>query len=76
MEDLSCVSRETAYQMGYVKGLRDAQPVVRGFWVEHAWAEEYEGRLISNYECSECHEWFRDKSNYCPYCGAKMNEDS
>ena len=29
-------------------------PTKQGKWIEHEWAEEYDGRLINNYECSEC----------------------
>lgn len=52
----------------------DAKPVVYAHWVEHEWAEEVEGFLISNYECSNCHWFVRSSSNYCPDCGAKMGE--
>ena len=41
-------------------------------WIEHPWAEESYGYLISNYECTHCHMWKRDMSNYCPECGYKM----
>ena len=42
-------------------------------WIEHPWAEESPyGYLISNYECTHCHAWKRDMSNYCPECGYKM----
>ena len=44
----------------------------KGKWIEHEWAEEVEGWLISNYECSECHNWERSTSNFCPNCGASM----
>lgn len=43
-------------------------------WIEHKWAEEDNGLLISNYECSNCHTWKREKSDYCPDCGCKMTE--
>lgn len=46
-----------------------------GQWIEHEWAEEYDGRLISNYECSECKSWEQERTNYCPNCGAKMMEE-
>ena len=45
---------------------------LQGEWIEHEWAEEVEGLLISNYECSECHSWERSISNFCPHCGARM----
>lgn len=41
-------------------------------WIEHKWAEEDNGLLISNYECSKCHNWKREKTEYCPECGVKM----
>lgn len=43
-----------------------------GKWIEHEWAEEYDGLLISNFECSECKSWEREKTNFCPNCGAIM----
>lgn len=42
-------------------------------WLEHPRAEETPaGFLISNYECTNCHTWKTDYSNYCPECGYKM----
>jgi hypothetical protein len=46
----------------------------RGRWIEHEWAEEENGLLISNFECSMCHIWERKKSDFCPNCGADMRE--
>ena len=44
-----------------------------GKWIEHKHVEEtYQGHLVSNYECDQCHEWVMDPSNYCLNCGAKM----
>lgn len=51
----------------------DAVPVRHGYWIRHNWAEEVEGCLIPNYECSVCHTWKRDESDYCPDCGARMD---
>lgn len=44
------------------------------YWIKRDWAEENEGLLIPNYECSKCHTWKRDDSDYCPDCGCKMME--
>lgn len=44
------------------------------YWIKHEHAEESEGLLIPNYECSQCHNWERKDSDYCPYCGCKMTE--
>ena len=44
-----------------------------GHWIEHP----HEAGLnweYSKYECSECHYWAEDDSDYCPDCGAKMAE--
>ena len=40
-------------------------------WIEHP----HEAGLnweYSRYECSECHVWADDDSDYCPNCGAEM----
>jgi RNA polymerase subunit RPABC4/transcription elongation factor Spt4 len=41
-------------------------------WIEHE-HEAGENWEYSRYECSECHEWSDDDSNFCPNCGAKMD---
>lgn len=53
----------------------DAEPVRHGHWIDHydnIWPEE------STWECSLCHEeqgrGMLD-TNYCPNCGAKMDEE-
>ena len=53
----------------------EAEPVRHGKWIEHKWAEESCDGLISNYECSECHSWFREWGHYCSDCGARMDGD-
>ena len=40
-------------------------------WIEHP-HESGENWEYSMYECSDCHEWSDNDSNYCPNCGAKM----
>ena len=56
-----------------IRNLPSAQPKA-GHWIEHEWAEEANGMLISNYECSECHRWERYNSDFCPNCGTRMEE--
>ena len=51
----------------------DAVEVVHAYWIRHAYAEEENGLLVPNYECSACHSWERDEGYYCPNCGAKMD---
>ena len=43
-----------------------------GEWIVHEWAEECDGLLISNYECTNCHSWERNNTDFCPNCGAYM----
>jgi hypothetical protein len=49
------------------------QPPKKGHWIEHPhecginW--EY-----PMYECSECHGWTKDDSDFCPNCGVDMRE--
>lgn len=69
--------------IGWLFSIVDAIPTIdpeslrpEGEWIEHEWAEESEGLLISNYECTVCHEWVRNKSNFCPNCGADMRGES
>lgn len=52
----------------------DAVPVVHGEWIEHKCAEEVGAWLISNFECSQCHMWNRNKRDFCPECGADMRK--
>ena len=57
-----------------IKALPSVEPERKtGKWIEHKRVEEtYQGYLVSNYECDQCHEWVMNQSNYCPNCGAKM----
>lgn len=55
--------------------VEDVAPVIYAHWVEKEWAEEVDNHLISNYECSNCKEWVRDETLYCPHCGAKMDKE-
>lgn len=53
----------------------EAEPVRHGKWIEHKYAEEHGGQMISNWECSECNTWFKSTKKYCGECGAKMDGD-
>lgn len=57
-----------------VNELKPATPQSKtGHWIEHP-HEAGENWEFSRYECSECHIWVDDDSDYCPNCGAKMAE--
>ena len=67
------VAKVTDAVVEELKQLPSAQPErKKGKWIEHEWAEEVGGMLVSNYECSECHCWQRETSDFCPNCGADM----
>lgn len=61
----------------YEQELKALSPVTpqpkTGHWIEHP-HETGENWEYSKYECSECHVWEEDDSDYCPNCGAKMIE--
>ena len=47
-----------------------------GHWIEHEYAEESDGYLISNFECDKCHAWAEADYAYCPNCGVKMEVEN
>lgn len=51
----------------------DAVPVRHGYWIRHENADIVDGYLVPNFECSECHSWKEDDSDYCPDCGTRMD---
>lgn len=55
----------------------DAEPVRHGKWVEHH--EPYTWMGYAYWTCSECNYGEENengiRSNYCPVCGAKMDEE-
>jgi hypothetical protein len=54
----------------------DAEPVRHGRWEEHLepirWCED---DVDVFYKCSACQCTVHGESNYCPNCGAKMDEE-
>ena len=47
-------------------------PQQTGQWIVHENADIIDGYYVSKYECSCCHTWKDDDSNFCPDCGIKM----
>lgn len=41
-------------------------PVKQGYWIKMSDADGI------FYSCSQCGEWYKETSNYCPNCGVKM----
>lgn len=75
--DGSCVVNNAMYKEvmdvieNHIQPTSVTQIRAKGHWIEHP----HEAGLnweYSRYECSECHDWAEDDSDYCPYCGAKM----
>lgn len=88
-EDLGFTPEDIAYMANFFKERTSAEYIANDMhivakllkaerkeahWIKHDWAEEDNGLLIPNYECSNCHDWKRDDSEYCPSCGCKMTE--
>lgn len=63
----------------HTKTVKDVAPVKHGHWIEQ---DGYDGDTY--YDCSACgHSWVTiegtpqdNEMNYCPYCGAKLDEVS
>lgn len=56
----------------------DAVPARHGRWLNKRYGVKFDGhsypfRAIAT--CSECHETSCDAGDYCPNCGAKMDEE-
>ncbi len=45
-----------------------------GQWIVHENADIIDGYYVPKYECSCCHTWQDDDSNFCPDCGTDMRE--
>ena len=52
----------------------DVRPVVRGRWISHDFVDMGKGRYTGSVECSVCHRFLPTKENFCPTCGAMMEE--
>lgn len=51
----------------------DVEPVRRGEWKERYYSLPLSDGSRIGYECSCCLTHWDGISNYCPYCGAKMD---
>ena len=50
-------------------------PTVDAVEIVHGWWETVEDRRYLGAKCSNCQKWWLYKeTNYCPNCGAKMDE--
>ena len=54
-----------------IKAISSAEPKT-GHWIVHEHAEEFYGRVVDNYECDNCGDWYLNKTNFCPNCGCAM----
>ena len=56
-----------------IENLPSAQPERKtGRWIIHENADIVDGYYVPKYECSYCHAWKNDDSDFCPDCGADM----
>lgn len=53
----------------------DVVPVVHAHWIRHENADTFEGYEVPMFECSNCRAWKDDDSDFCPDCGARMDEE-
>ena len=53
--------------------LEEYAPVKRRRWIYREFDDEYGWR--QEYECSECAKYSYFDTDYCPNCGAKMDEE-
>lgn len=69
--DATSQELEKAYLEGVAEGMkrRDVKPVVRGKWQFHMFTANSWG-----YECRVCHTTWDAPTNFCPNCGAMMEE--
>lgn len=56
-----------------VDAAETVEPVKHGHWIDTGWADYY---LNKEYRCSWCDRVDYARSNFCPYCGAKMDGDN
>lgn len=52
----------------------DVAPVIHARWFEINPKKDVEGWIEYDYKCSACDEISWEEHNYCPNCGAKMDE--
>ena len=70
MQELESAEIEKAYQLGYGEGKKDAQPERKtGRWIEAGHDDP------CYYKCNQCGRLSDDKHNFCPNCGARMEEE-
>lgn len=64
-KDLIHLQKEQAYMNGYEDGRKSR----KGKWIHEGWEASY-------LRCSSCgwRDYTEDYSNYCPHCGAKMED--
>lgn len=53
----------------------DVVPVVHAHWIRHENADIICGYYVPSFECSQCGVWKEEDSDFCPDCGAKMDEE-
>ena len=56
-----------------VNELPSVQPSRKGHWIEHKGYGSADYGI--EYSCSNCNEWVKEKSKFCPNCGAEMTDD-
>lgn len=74
LEKLMHLQAQTARAIIEAIPAADVRPVVRGKWISHDFVDMEKGRYTGSVECSVCHRFLPVKENFCPNCGAMMEE--
>ena len=79
--DIAEQAYKNGYKNGYSAGTRDAVKVEHGFWIDGCTVRNGERKY--SIDCSECDsvfyieshdgEYWKEKFEWCPFCGAKMD---
>ena len=72
-EEFEAFCKAHKASMAEEAGLAIKRYLGKAHWIEHP-HEQGENWEYSMYECSDCHEWANDDSNFCPNCGRDMTE--
>lgn len=67
----NCQSLDWGTIKNTIRDQLEVEPVKHGHWI----ADRIEDKHWLCYDCSECGNMGTVKSNYCPWCGARMDDE-
>ena len=78
LQETVCKTVKNPATRGWLNALINEQPlddvkeVKHGQWSLYRISKDY---LYIKYACSQCHYTNQDATEFCPHCGAKMDEE-